>query len=209
MAETKWFKVLSMIHLIAILSLCFMGSCLISLTILFLPATCAVFAVGRELIEGRYNVYDGLIGIFWKEMFRYKKSLRFLPVWLLLILQTVGIWAAQNMGLFYLQVILLAGGAFLLTYLFYVCSYIVFCDEGVRCEVVLVKMFRHIGILLSLFCLMVLVMVFFQLRFLPVLALCGSFFLLVVEAVIYTTLKAELEKEEGAEGYNKNEKPRC
>lgn len=200
MAETKWFKALSMIHLVAVLSLCFMASCLVSLTILLLPATCAVFAVGRELIEGRYNVYDGLLKAFWKEMSRYKKSLRFLPAWLLVVLQAAGIWAAQNMGLFYLQVVLLAGGAFLLTYMFYACAYIVFFDEGVRCEVVLVKMFRRIGILASLFCLMVLVLVFFQLRFLPALALCGSFFLLVVEAVIYTTLKADLEQEEGAEG---------
>ena len=135
MAETKWFKVLSMIHLVVILSLCFWGSCLISLTILLLPATCAVFAVGRELIEGRYNVYDGLVKAFLWEMSKYKKSLRFLPVWLLVILQAAGIWAAQNMGLFYLQVILLAGGAFLLTYLFYACAYIVFCDENIAPDI--------------------------------------------------------------------------
>lgn len=189
MTETKWLKVLSMIHLVAVLSICFFCVCLFSLTILLPPALCAVFAVGKELIENKYNVFDGLFKKFWKQMLALKNSLRFLPLWLLSALQVVGIWASQNMGLFVLQVILLVCGAFLLTYLLYSCAYVVFLDENVRCEEVFVRMFSRVGILVSLFCLMVLAMVFFQPRFLPVLFLGGSFPLLVIEAAIYVTVK--------------------
>lgn len=196
MTETKWFKVLSMVHLVVVLSICFFSVCLLSLTILFPTALCAVFAVGKDLIENKYNVYDGLLKRFWKEMLAYQKSLRFLPVWLLSALQAAGIWASQNMGLFFLQVILLVCGAFLLTYLLYSCAYVVFLDGNIRCEEVFVRMFRRAGVLVSLFCLMVLAMVFFQLRFLPVLFLGGSFPLLVIEAAIYVTVKEELEESE-------------
>lgn len=196
MTETKWFKVLSMVHLVVVLSICFFSVCLLSLTILFPTALCAVFAVGKDLIENKYNVYDGLLKRFWKEMLAYQKSLRFLPVWLLSALQATGIWASQNMGLFFLQVILLVCGAFLLTYLLYSCAYVVFLDGNIRCEEVFVRMFRRAGVLVSLFCLMVLAMVFFQLRFLPVLFLGGSFPLLVIEAAIYVTVKEELEESE-------------
>lgn len=199
MTETKWFKALSLIHLVVVLSICFCSACLLSVTILLPPALCAVFSVGHELIEHKYNVYDGLISKFLKEMKKNLKSLRFLPVWLLVLLQAAGIWAAQSMGNFFLQVILLVCGAFLLTFLCYSCAYVVFMVDGIRCEEVLIKMFGRVSILISIFCLMVLIMVFFSLRFLPVLFLVGSFPLLVIEAAVYLTVKEDLEKQEALE----------
>lgn len=198
MTETKWFKALSFLHLVVILSLCFFGICTVTLTVLAVPALCAAFAVGRDLIEHRFNVYEGLVKRFFGELKQYRRSMRFFPVWLLVLLQSVGIIAAQSMNRFLLQVILLVFGAFLLTYLCYACAYIVFIDAGIRCEEVLIRMFGQVKILFSLFCMMILVLVFFQLRFLPVLLIGGALLLLAVEAVIYITLKQELEEKEQA-----------
>ena len=196
MTETKWFKIVSFLHLTVMLSICFCAVTLLSLTILLIPAVCAAFAVGRDLIEKRFNVYEGVCRRFFQELKHYLRGLRFLPVWLLVLLQLTGIAAAQNLRLFWLQIGLLVCAAILMTYLFYACAYMVFLASDIRCEEVLVRMFRQVKIVFSLFCLMILLLVFFQLRFLPMLLIFGAILLLIIEAVIYLTLKEELEEAE-------------
>lgn len=193
MTETKWFKILSFLHLTVVLSLCFGVVCTVTLSMAVVPAICAAFSIGKDLLEKKYDVYEGLIRRFVKELRKYGKSMRYLPVWLLVLLQAAGIMAAGTMGNFLLQTGLLVSGAFLLVYLFYACFYMVFIDGDMRCEEVFVRMFGQIKIVISLFCLMILILCFFQLRFIPVLFLCGSLLILVIEAVLSTTL---LKKDE-------------
>lgn len=200
MRETKLFKILSFIHLTVVLSMCFFGVSIVSLTILMIPALCAAFAVGRDLIENKFNVYDGLVKKFFVELKNYLKALRFLPVWLMILLQAAGIAAAAYMQSFWLQIVILVMAALLLTYLYYACAYMVFLPSPIRYEEILIRMFGNVKILFSLFCLSVLLLIFFQLRFLPVLFFFGAVLILIIEAVIYLTIKDELEnKEESGE----------
>lgn len=193
MKETKWFKLLSFIHLAVVLSICFFGISIITLTVLMIPALCAAFAVGRDLMENKFNVYDGLVKKFFCELKNNIKALRYLPVWLIILLQTAGIAAAGYIQSFWLQTGILVIASLLLTYLFYACAYMVFISPAIRCEEVLVRMSGNVKILFSLLCLSVLFLMFFQLKFIPFLLLFGGVFILIIEAVIYLTLKKELE----------------
>lgn len=189
MKESKLQLVLSYIHLVFVLSLVFFGTTYLTGSILFIPGLCAAFAIGKDLLEGKFNVYDGLIKRFFHELKRFGKSLRFFPVQVIIALQFAGIIVSKSMQNFYLQVIMLVIAALLLTYLSYACAYLVFKDEKMKAEEVLILMFQHVGMVISLFILMLLLLVFFRLQMLAVALAAGALVVLVVEAAIYYTIK--------------------
>lgn len=191
MIETKWYKALSFLHLIVVLSLVFFGTTLCSGTLLFLPSLCGAFSIGRDLLEGRFNVYDGLVKRFYKELFHYRKIMRYFPAQIILVLQLVGILVFREQLSFFMRSGMLAIGALMLTIMCYICGYAVFLKENIRCEEVVIKMFMQVGILISLFALMILILLFFRLKAVPVLLLAGALPVLAVEACIYYTVKKE------------------
>lgn len=186
--ETKLQKVLAMIHLVFFLSFVTFGMITVSASVLFLPSVCAAFAIGRDLIEGKYNVYDGLVKGFFRELLHYKASLRFFPAQLILVLQILSMKAAGTFGGFYFQILLLVIAAFLLTFLLYACAFLVLVEERMRVEEIVVRMFRRIGCLVSLFTLMILLLLFADARLFVIVLAAGALVLLAAEACIYHSL---------------------
>lgn len=199
MKETKLQKILAFVHLIFILSLVTFTTIAVSLSVLLLPSLCGAFAIGRDLIEGRYNVYDGLLKKFFKELFHYKSALRFFPAQLIWLLQLGSMKAAGVLGGFFFQVILLVIAAFLLTFLLYTCVYLVLLDEKMRVEEIVIRMFKQVGCLISLFSLTVLVLLFANGRMLPAALTAGALLLLAVEACIYHSVHNELDQQKEGE----------
>lgn len=189
MKETGLQKALAFIHLIFILSLTAFLTIAVSGTILLLPSICAAFAIGRDLLEGKFNVYDGLIKRFYKELWNYRQALRFFPAQLILYLQLFSLAVFAGDGSFTFRVVLIVIAALLLTFIFYACAYMIFIDEAIRCEVVVVKMMMQVGIFISLFILMLLLLLFISTKAALLLFVAGALILLLIEACIYYTIK--------------------
>ncbi|MEN8904834.1 MAG: hypothetical protein ABF289_02630 [Clostridiales bacterium] len=186
--ETKMYKILSFVHLIFITSIFLVIITIVSCGILFLPALTSVFYLGKELMFGNYNVFDGIFKILFKKLKYYIYMLRFLPVGVLFVLQCLGIYIAALQGMYILQVFLLSTGAFLLVYHFYICGYEVFIGKEYTWFQVILTMFYKISYFLTLWILAILAIVFFQLSSIKYLLITSGIIVLAIEIVIFLAL---------------------
>jgi hypothetical protein len=186
--ETKMYKILSFVHLILTTSI-FLGTItLFSFGVLFLPTLTSVFYLGKQLMYGNYNVYDGIFKILFKKLKEYMHMLRFFPVYIIFIMQSVGIYVAGLQGLLFLQIVLLSMGAFVLVYIFYIIGYEIFIGNGYNSFQVVIAMFYKVNYFISLWILAILGMLFFQLSAVKYLFIVGSIIALAIEVIIFLTL---------------------
>lgn len=199
MNESKLYKVLSFVHLVFILSIVFFTTSTLTLSFLFIPSLSAAFAIGRDLLLNKFNIYDGLVKRFFKELGKYKKTLKHFPIQILFILELIGLLSVIKLELFWMKIILIIIMSLLMTFIMYLCGFIVFLDENISYEEVFIRMFYKIEILISLFVLNILLIVLFSIKLLFLFFIAGALVILAIEAGIYYTIYKEVEKKEGEE----------
>ncbi|MGN0667084.1 MAG: hypothetical protein ACI4KF_11245 [Huintestinicola sp.] len=181
---------LSMIHLVFVLSIVCFSVTFLSLGILAMPSFTAAFILGKEVLYKQYDVYDSVVKRFFSEMKRAIKMMRYFPLQLLIILQTGGMYAVGKVGMSYLMVPMLAFTAFLLTLLIYIITYHVFYREFPHIPEVLIAMFYRIQYLLIIFVLMLLAAMFFGTIMMIVLFFAGALILFLLEATAFLGIMA-------------------
>jgi len=186
--ENHFSRLLAFLHLIFSLGLFFTPVMLLSVGLLFFPAFSAVFALGKDLLFGRYNVYDKLMKRLICEMKGSIKMLRFLPVELLFMLQLLGIYFGGIQGWKVFQVMLVPIAAFLLVFQCYLCGYAVFINKKCSWFEVFLAMFYRIQYFISLWILAVLGIVVVSIKNFMVLLLAAGGVALIVEVIIFLSL---------------------
>lgn len=177
--------ILSMIHLVFVLSVVCFGTIYITLGVMALPALTAAFTVGKDVIYGQYDVYDRLIVRFYRELKANLGTMRYFPLQLMILLQTVGIYAAEKTGMAYLTYPLLACIAFIAALLVYIITYHVFYKRYPTVTDALIAMFYKIQYFLLIWVVMILASIFVSPLMLGILLVAGTILLLTVEIVAF------------------------
>lgn len=185
MKNTKLFVVFSAIHLIFFLSILCIGTIYLTLGVLAIPSVTAAFRIGRDLIYREFDIYDGLVERFFRELKKELHMLRYMPLELLLILQLVGNMAAQRTGMMFLQYILVASTAFILTFLVYIIAFHIFLSERPKIFDVLIVMFYKIRYMMIIYFLMVLGICLISIQILFAFLFMGAILFLAVEVVAF------------------------
>ncbi|MCI7766369.1 MAG: hypothetical protein MSJ26_00070 [Oscillospiraceae bacterium] len=114
------------IHLVAVLSAVCFGTVYLSLSILTIPALTAAFVIGKDVIYKRYDVHDGLVRRFFKELKASLGMMKYFPLQLLILLQAAGMYGAEKTGLTYLSYPMLVCISFVCALIVYVIAFHVF-----------------------------------------------------------------------------------
>jgi len=194
--------IMSAIHLIVVLSIVCFGTIFLSLGILLIPALTSAFIVGKDVIYKRYDVYDGLIKRFFKGLISEIGMMRYFPLQLLIIIQLVGMYATEKVGMNYLVYLMIACISFVLTLIVYVVTYHIFYSETPTLTEVIIAMFYRVHFFLLVWVAMLLITALFGVKLVGVFMLVGTIVVLLVETVAFLgilgfkNLKKELTNEE-------------
>lgn len=193
---------LSMVHLVFVLSIfCFAASYL-TLSILALPALTSAFRTGRDVLYREYDVYDSVVKTFFRNMKAEMRMMKYFPLQLFIILQAAGMYAVNRVGMQILLVPMLICTAVLLTVIVYIITYHVFVTELPQITEVVIVMFYRIQYLTIIWMLMLLVTMFFGMKLMIFFLFVGALALFAVEAVAFLgimsfrKLKGDLTEEE-------------
>ena len=182
--ESLLYKILSAIHIVFFTSILCFGLIFLSGTILLIPALCAAFKIGKEVLSKKIDITDSTIKTYLVEFKNAIGTLRFLPLNLILLLNVAGMWySGLNENLTY-YVICLMITAFLLTYCLYIAGYRCFVDEKFKLMDVAFAMLFKPMFLIPLFAAMVLLTFYFGAIPAIILFLMGTFFLFALEVAI-------------------------
>lgn len=194
--------IMAAIHLIVILSLVCFGTMTLTLGILFIPSLTSAFIVGKDVIYKRFDVHDGLVRRFFDGVRDNIKMMKYFPMQLLILVQLVGIYAAEKTGMQFLAYLMIVCISFVLTLIIYVITYHVFYKEYPTVTETLIAMFYRVYYFVIVWVAMILVTTMFSLKVLGVMLLIGTVAILLVEAVAFLgvigfkKLKKELTDEE-------------
>lgn len=194
--------IMSAIHLVVVLSLVCFGTIILSLGILAIPALTSAFIVGKDVIYKQFDVYDGLVKRFFKGLASEMRMMRYFYLQLFIIIQLVGMYAAEKVGMEILMYLMIACISFLLTLIVYVITYHIFYTPKPTITEVLVAMFYRVHFFLLVWVTMLLITALFGVKLMGVFLLVGTIAILLVETVAFLgvigfkKLKKELTDEE-------------
>ncbi|MBQ5320010.1 MAG: hypothetical protein J6K17_13020 [Oscillospiraceae bacterium] len=194
--------IMSAIHLIVVLSLVCFGTVILSMGILLIPALTSAFAVGKDVIYKRYDVYDGLIKRFFKGLVSEIGMMRYFPLQLIIIIQLAGMYAAEKVGMNFLMYLMVGCISFILTLIVYIVTYHIFYSSKPTVTDVLIAMFYRVHFFLLVWVAMLLITTLFSVKLMGVFLLIGTIVVLLVETVAFLgilgfkNLKKELTDEE-------------
>ncbi len=177
--------IMSVIHLIAVLSIVCFGTIYLSLSILTIPALTAAFIIGKDVIYRRFDVHDGLVKRFFSELASEIGMMRYFPLQLLIILQLVGMYGAEKTGMTYLSYPMLICISFVLALIVYLITYHVFYAERPSVTDVLIAMLFRLYYFLIVWIVMLLIAVFFGTTLMMILLFAGTILILAVETVAF------------------------
>ncbi len=194
--------IMAAIHLVVVLSLVCFGTIILSLGILTIPALTSSFIVGKDVIYKRFDVYDGLVKRFFSGLASEIGMMRYFPLQLIIIIQLVGIFAAEKTGMNFLMNLMVACISFVLTLIVYVITYHIFYKPYPTVTDVLIAMFYRVQFFLLVWVAMILITALFGIKLMSALLLIGTIVILLVEIVAFLgvigfkNLKNELTDEE-------------
>lgn len=184
--DTLFYKILSAVHIVFFTSILCFGTIFLTGTLLILPAFGAMFEIGKDYIGKKLDITDSIIGIYFENLKKSLRLLKFFPVNILLLLNIAGMFAAErviNINIIY-SVLCLALISLLLVFMLYIAGYYAFVNEQVDIMEVFMCMFIKPVYLLPVFLVVVLSLIFFSGILMAILCLLGTFFLFVLEVVI-------------------------
>ena len=176
---------MSTLHVILLTSILCFGVTFLSGTLLMIPSVIAVFTIGKTLLYNQFDINDSIIKNFFRVFRGALPLLRFMPINLIILINSVGILAAAQLNMPIYCLICLMIMALLLTFIFYIAGFYVFIDHKVQLVEVAFAMFFKPTFLVSLFSGMVIFTLFFQAELAKILLVCGSLFLFIIEIVIF------------------------
>ncbi len=194
--------IMSAIHLVVVLSLVCFGTIILSLGILLIPALTSAFIVGKDVIYKQFDVYDGLVKRFFSGLASEMRMMKYFPLQLLIIIQLIGMYASEKVGMNFLMYLMIACISFLLALIVYVITYHIFYTPKPSITEVLIAMFYRVHFFLLVWVAMLLITTLFSIQLLGIFLLIGTIAVLLVETVAFLgvlgfkNLRKELTDEE-------------
>lgn len=177
-------KTLSAIHVIFFSSILTFGIIFLSLTLLTVPAVCAFFMIGKELIYKEYDITDSLV----KKYFSYFKESfklgRYIPISLIALLNMAGVAAGARLEMITVSVVCLVFSSLLFTVILYLAGYYTFVSKEVTLPEAAICMMYKPGFLIPVIVIMILLLFFFRALIAEILFFVGALPLFVIEVVI-------------------------
>lgn len=185
MKESLLYKVMSIVHVILFTSVLCFGITLLSGTLLMIPSITAAFVIGKTLIYNQFDINESIIKNFFKEFKKALSLLRFIPVNLIMLINIVGIIVAAKLDMMVYSILCLVIMSLLLTLVFYIAGFYVFVTHQMTLTEVAFSMFFKPTLLVPLFSAMVIFIFFFEALIAKILLVSGSFFLFIIELIIF------------------------
>jgi hypothetical protein len=149
-----------------------------------MPVLGAAFLIGKDAIYKDLNINDSIV----KTFFRYLKNsfclLKFIPIQLIIVLNLIGMTAADRVNNKMYSVLCLSFISFLFVLMLYISGYYVFVDKKVNVIEVVIGMLLKPQILIPVFIIIVLCTSLFSFAFMVILLFTGAFFLFAIEVLI-------------------------
>lgn len=182
------YKILSAIHVVFFTSMLCFGITFLTGSLLALPAFGAAFLIGKDWLYDELDITNSIVRSYFSYFKRMWRLMRFFPIGLLLLLNMVGIWAASKMNLLPYTVVCMAILSILCTIMLYIVGYAVFVAEDFKIYDVILAMFVKPLSIATIFLIMLLAVYFFSGTLAIILFFMGTFFLFVIEVVIFITM---------------------
>lgn len=188
MKKIPLYQILCAVHVVFFTSILCFGIVFLTGTLLALPAVAAAFLIGKDWLYDEFDINSSVV----KTYFRYFREslylLRFIPVSLAMILNLAGIFAAIALQSFAYAAGCMAIFSLLATVIFYIAGYYAFVASRFYLLDAIVAMFLKPLSVVTIMIIMVLCTYFFSGTIALVLLLMGTFFLFVIEVVIFITM---------------------
>ena len=185
MKESLLYKVMSIVHVILFTSVLCFGITLLSGTLLMIPSITAAFVIGKTLIYNQFDINESIIKNFFKEFKKALSLLRFIPVNLIMLINIVGIIVAAKLDMMVYSILCLVIMSLLLTLVLYIAGFYVFVTDQMTLTEVAFSMFFKPTLLVPIFSAMVIFIFFFEVLIAKILLVSGSFFLFIIELIIF------------------------
>ncbi|MDE7477456.1 MAG: hypothetical protein K2M91_05830 [Lachnospiraceae bacterium] len=186
--KSVFYKVLSAVHIVFFTSILCFGIMFLSGLLLMLPALCAAFQIGKAAMYDELDITNSIVLSF----FRYFKQAlcleRFVPVNFIMLLNLAGMYFAANVKSTWMLLACLVIFSLLLTLCLFIAGYATFVENKFLLEEVAVAMLVKPLSVVTVFILMLLLTYFFSGVIAAILVLMGTFFLFVIELVIFMTM---------------------
>lgn len=182
------YKILSAIHVVFFTSMLCFGITFLTGSLLALPAFGAAFLIGKDWLYDELDITNSIVHSYFSSFKRMWRLMRFFPISLLLLLNMIGIWAASKMNLLPYAVICMAILSILCTMMLFIVGYAVFVAEDFKIYDVILAMFVKPLSIATIFLIMLLAIYFFSGTLAVILFFMGTFFLFVIEVVIFITM---------------------
>lgn len=183
--ENLLYKIMCGIHIVFFTSILCATVIVCSGTILFLPAIAALFPIGKDVLYKRINISDSIIKMYVRALKSKLRLVRYLPINLLFLLNYLGFSYAARMNLTILAIACIVLMALLLTLTLYIAGYDEFMEEKGDTVTALMAMFSQPQYLVPVYSITILFILFFNGYLALLIALCGSFFLIALEALVF------------------------
>lgn len=201
--KVPFYKILSAIHVVFFTSILCFGGIFITGSLLLFPLLGASFRIGRDVLYDDLDVTGSIVGLFFRYLREALHLMKFLPVSLILILNMLGIWASARLGSVWNSLVCMVILAFLTVFALYTAGYDTFVGGKFTLADVAVAMFLKPLSVVSLLILMILCIYFFNSTIGVILLFSGTFFLFVLEVVIFVTMLYYLKITEQLDGEDK------
>lgn len=182
------YKILSAIHIVFFTSMLCFGLIFVSGSILLLPSLGAAFKIGKDFLYDELDITNSVIASFFRYLRQSLRLLRHFGVNIVLLLNLAGMIGAARLNSLPLSVATLAIFSLLLTLSLFMVGYFVFVEEKFSTEEVMAAMLLKPLQAVTVMAVMVLCSYFFSGVLAAVLFFAGTFFLFVLEVVVFTSM---------------------
>lgn len=181
------YKILSAIHFVFYTSILCFGMTFLSVGIMLIPSLIAAFSIGRDYLYDTLNINDSIIKTYCSYFKQGWKAMRYLYITLLMLLNILGMVVALQMNSFF-AIICMVNVVLLLVIQLYIAGYVVFVEARPTMSEVIVSMLYKPQFLFTVYLVMLLTVVTANLVTYTVLFFTGTFFLFVLELLIFIQL---------------------
>lgn len=193
MKKIPFYKILSAVHIVFFTSILCFGIIFLTGTLFLIPALGAAFRIGKMVLYDELDITNSIVRMYFRSV---KESLhleKYVPVNLLMLLNMVGMWAAIRMDAIIYFVICMVILAMLLTLSLYIAGYDTFVGQQFLLEDVGAAMFQKPLSVAAVLIVMILCIYFFSGMLAAILICMGTFFLFVLEVVIFVAMLYHLD----------------
>lgn len=186
--KAPFYKILSAIHVVFFTSIFCFGIIFLTGTLLMIPALAAAFRIGKDWLYDELDITNSVVKSYFSYFRQSLKLERYVPVNILMLLNMAGIWAASKMEFLIYAVICMVLLGILLTLALYIVGYDTFIGGEFKIYDVALAMFVKPLSIVTILIIMILSMYFFTETMAVILLFMGTFFLFVIEVVIFISM---------------------